>query len=344
MAYARRIAGVTEEEVAAAMEQRKQCPEGLLKNLTLKLHDLLHDSIRKLSPHDNDLIYYTTKYYLDCGADPNRIIRKEWGVFPLTWAVEIRNGYKTVALLLAYGADPNKEGHNPHFGAPIADAADLEITKLLVRAGASLNATDPWSGTTLLMKFCGFPQIYNFDNFCNLDAVVWLLSHGADPNIGSRIDYGDGLVFAINLAISHGSLFYVIALLQIGARLDIGIYQQQHPIECAYRLWQNGSKRPESGDYETRRGPRDPIAQAQYEFLIAINNHKLDPHIIYKISEYEAMGISHDSAELIQKATQEVNEAFAQCRLDDWQFEHQGQSLSKLILKRELGYTRQGKR
>jgi hypothetical protein len=126
--------------------------------------------------------------------------------------------------------------------------------------------------------------------------------------------------------------------LQGGVHLNSKTLDHEQPLACAYRLWQMRHYAP------TVEVDPTPLAHAQYELLKAVSERKLDPHYVYEIGAYEAMGISHRSAKLIQKATQEVNEVFVQCVLDDWKFEHPGQNITEFLLNRELGAAGRGRR
>jgi hypothetical protein len=246
------------------------------------------------------------------GADPNYIRCLKFAA---------RIGWQFADLLLAYGADP----HSDEEGAPISRAADCATVQLLVRAGMNINGNGKKS---LLWWLCARRRF---------SAVVWALSHGADPNIRKAPDVG---VYAIHAALHNYDLRYVVALLQHGARLDLKVdadnfYRGLDVLQCAYQ----NLRKSEPEDCALFQD-ESRHSYAQYELLKAVVERKLNPCHVYTLDEYEILGISHESAELIRQETQAVNDAFAQCARDDFFYDHSGECIANFVLDRELGRRR----
>ena len=271
--------------------------------------------------HDSFYDCDDVKKLLDLGADPN-------GVFyfsPLRKAAQ-HGRPDLVKLLLTYGADLNLDHDN---GPPIVRAANIDVLRLLVRAGADINA----QGVCLrcpTMKNVLFYMI-TYDRFTDF---VWALQHGADPNSFKR-RFSIPRCFALHEALSCCDIAAVIVLLQFGARLDVeGADEYKKPLDWAIYL--------SSCSYDLLSSSESSLqdlvkrAKAQYELLRVFSEHPFDMRQTYGVAEYKTMGISHESAELIQKATQEVNDAFAQCAFDDFKYEH-GEGVVEFLRNRELG-------
>lgn len=99
---------------------------------------------------------------------------------PLTWVAECRVPLEppsTTRLAIAQwmidqGSDVHQGGDAPLMRAALSDDR-IEMMKLLVGNGADVNAE--WSGT--------FPILYAACETVAPKALLWLLEHGADPNL-----------------------------------------------------------------------------------------------------------------------------------------------------------------
>lgn len=251
-----------------------------------------------------DCHYAYVKRLLQSGAHPNG------EGCPLLDVVSMENGGRFVDLLIEYGADPSKA---------MLQATKPEAVLLLMQLGANINAVDQ-NGETLLMRLCNEEK----DDWRML---VWVLNHGADPNSGPSKISGD---YAIHMVLvwdhqKMDNLNKLIALLQNGVHLDVRDDQGETPLDVARRFL------AEEAGHSCR------FARAQLELLKALSEHKLDPHQVYTVAEYEFMGISRKSAQLIQAATEKVNAADLQCAQDDFEFEYGKQNVVTFIFDREIG-------
>lgn len=79
--------------------------------------------------------------------------------------------------LIAQGADPNQKvtlGPTDSYPAGTAAAmGELEVLKVLVSAGANVNAQD----------FAGYAPLHHAAKEGHKDIVIWLLANGANPNL-----------------------------------------------------------------------------------------------------------------------------------------------------------------
>ncbi|KAL4712225.1 hypothetical protein ACJJTC_011086 [Scirpophaga incertulas] len=119
----------------------------------------------------------------------------------------IRNKHYDVArLLLEHGADPNKRYF---FGSEINLVSDPEYLELLLTFGANPDSRDR-AGMTPLMKAARQRK--------NMDAVLLLISYGADVNAmtDARNDYRT----VMHYAVLSGSTEVVNLLIKQGARLN----------------------------------------------------------------------------------------------------------------------------
>ena len=155
------------------------------------------------------------------GGDPNA--RGARGQTALMWAVSQRHP-EAVKVLLAHGADVEARTNSwnevmavpPHGYLPYnraipqgsdtalmfaAREGDLESAKLLVAAGAKVNAADAWGVTATTLAV----------HSAHDDVAVFLLSKGADPNLAA-----DGFT-ALHVAIMRRDEPLVSALLDHGA-------------------------------------------------------------------------------------------------------------------------------
>ena len=130
----------------------------------------------------------STRHFLDAGEDPNAIALG-FGTTPLYNACQqgfasAENSLAVVRLLLARGADPNKQFD---YDSPISGrldrgltalmfAATADVAQALLDAGAAVDATDA-HGVTPLMHAAGRGGI---------DVVTLLLQQGANPKAKSK--------------------------------------------------------------------------------------------------------------------------------------------------------------
>ena len=256
---------------------------------------------------------------LNLGADPNG----RFECRPLSQAVGFVGGDKVVKLLLAYGADPRLDSS---VGVPITWAVEPEIARLLVHAGADINAQNSVNICTLVGNLClpSWPACPE-----NLVLLLWALNHGGNPNIGPEPDcVDDTKAFPIHFALISRLPERVIALLQHKVDLGVRTGVLKKPLDLARDLYDL--------DWESHSDLQQQ-SKVQHELLRAFIQHKLDPNHVYEIYEYEAMGISHESAEIIQEATEEVNEFGAKWALDDFKYGYHDRSIPTFIRDRESG-------
>ncbi|UXV17544.1 ankyrin repeat domain-containing protein [Pseudomonas fluorescens] len=111
-----------------------------------------------------------TEALLKAGADPNFATEKFKGISPM-WLMSGGNSLEGLALMLRYGGDA-KGDSQPHMrDRPLNLAASegrLENVKLLVAAGADINAHDSFGGSAA-------DEAAIFSHF---EVVAWLLEHG----------------------------------------------------------------------------------------------------------------------------------------------------------------------
>lgn len=118
------------------------------------------------------------------GADPNATWRESLegdSRLPLLYAATGRNNYPALARrLLAAGANPND-------GESIYHAAEHnhpECLEALVEAGGDLSRRDQkWTNTPLFFLLGGSPGAGSAAT--SRAGILWLLDHGADPNVPS---------------------------------------------------------------------------------------------------------------------------------------------------------------
>lgn len=265
---------------------------------------LLIQRIREGTYGETPYSFYEVKELLDRGADPNSCF---WDVivgtqlFAKNDSARYPESLKIIQLFLARGADPNRH---------IRGVDTPEIMRLLLNAGANINIVEDAGFNhkfTLLFTLCADPKGEN------LRAILFALNHGADPN--KQCKFCGEATCALNHAVPYW-LVHVIALLQYGARLDIGKGALESA-RCVFHL-----------EYD--------VKQAHCELLRAISEHRFDPHHAYTLDEYRAMGISLESAKLIQEATQKVNEEIIRCAQDDFSYETGNQNIFQFVRNREI--------
>lgn len=126
-----------------------------------------------------------TAYLLSSGADPN-VQTNENGASVLAGLCYV-NQTECVRLLLAHGADPNRgrvESMETPLHHALAGGAEIEVTRLLIQAGADVNAkTTPgvfsynFYGSTPTR---GETPLHRAAAFADLEVVRLLLQAGAD--------------------------------------------------------------------------------------------------------------------------------------------------------------------
>lgn len=303
----------TKEEVERAVQLRSTLLPRTQRQLAAKLENAFIL-----------LEYANIKRILDQGVDPNAFLTLD-GSTMLERAICCRGHF--VKLLLAYGADPKQRGSDGFL--PIERACDMKTMQALVRAGARIMQ----DARCLCLRTDGF-------HGADLRTKVWALRNGANPNIVCR-DPGcpGGHSYPIHELVKIGDLAGIIALVCYGADFAISNGWQETPVVLAqYRL---ESAMP-SIEYEgigfysfgyEQQGRK--FIRAIYELLKTLGEYKLNPHIVYTIDEYRAMGISQESAQLIQAATQQVDDEIVWCVQDD--FEYGKQNMVQFVLDREIG-------
>ena len=105
---------------------------------------------------------------LDAGADPNRFGTN--GLAPIHEATAASNG-EMLALFLLHGGNPNLPGTEDGTSGirPLHVANDAAVARLLIDAGAEIDAKDSMGRTALAIT-------------SNTPTAVLLLEHGANPN------------------------------------------------------------------------------------------------------------------------------------------------------------------
>jgi len=123
-----------------------------------------------------------TKFLLEQGADPN--IRGLFGFTPLLGALggqaDPAIKKEVVGILLQHQADPNLANFDGRVPLMAAASMSLELCKLLVEAGADVNAQDHRSGETALQ----LAALYN-----QIETVRYLLEQGARADVADLDGY-----------------------------------------------------------------------------------------------------------------------------------------------------------
>jgi ankyrin repeat protein len=127
------------------------------------------------SPARDEGLARSARALLDAGADPNTRDQQH-GVPALFALTGVNNAPRVARLLLQAGAAPND-------GESVFHAAEqfhLESLELLLESGADLNFQGDWGNTPLyfLLRYwdvAAMPRVRS--------GLIWLLDHGADPNV-----------------------------------------------------------------------------------------------------------------------------------------------------------------
>jgi len=152
----------------------------------------------------NDIV----QYLVSKGANVN-FKTADFGQTPLSEAVN-RGFEDTVDLLLKAGADPkltDRSGY-PAFALAVL-GGQYEIAETLLKAGGDVNGADSY-GNTYLMA-CATTG--------NPTAMRWLVSHGADVNRVSQLQYGGNT--ALTSAAMVGQPDSIRTLLELGANAHL---------------------------------------------------------------------------------------------------------------------------
>ena len=163
---------------------------------------------------------------LVAGADPNLpMVRSSHFDYPwivLLDAAEIGNT-DTVALLLAFGADPNHKYVWSGGGSALHKAAyhgNSDIVKLLLAAGADPNLRRSYYETSALHDATRYRK--------NVETIELLLAAGVDPNLQN--EFGDT---ALILATESGDIEMVEFLLAAGADTELRDDQGRTALDIA---------------------------------------------------------------------------------------------------------------
>ena len=291
----------------APVAKRQKLSSEMKKTLNDELGGMLLDArLHGFSPVILNLIYDHAVDLLDRGADPDARYNEDT-LLGIAIDIKCSQENKFVDLLLSKGAHPNDIDKE---GALLPRARNPYVIRTLVHAGADINVLNRYLGyiETALINLCSLKHSRQY-----LPTIIWLLHNGANPNIGPNKDENGS--FAIHHALFGYELEIAVALLQGGARLDVCAVNHEQPLAYAKRMLQT-----DCGTHAVKEN-RGPRARAQYELLKAVDERALDPHRVYEIDEYVAMGISYDSAQRIMAATREVNKIIPSALGDD-KYEH----------------------
>ncbi|RSL69555.1 hypothetical protein CEP53_002179 [Fusarium sp. AF-6] len=139
-----------------------------------------------------------------------------------------RNPTEFMRLLLKYGADLKKE---PLALIAATQTGNLDMVKLMLDAGADVNAMDTYGERLIDKRLCS--PLYVACEESHLQVALELLKRGADASL----DVGDRDGLPLVVAARHGQLDIIEALLERGAsptRRSKGI--EAAPIEFRFKL------------------------------------------------------------------------------------------------------------
>jgi len=209
------------------------------------------------------------------------------------------------ALWLAYGA-------NPRFGGALVFANNGDVVKLLVRSGAPIDCCETMGGGGAYFLPVTFKMARNAD----FDTLVWLLHHGADPNVWSRTE---GYTLIYSVLEGENALDSVVALLYYGARFYQACYDHE---SCRSKT---SLEKAQEIDKSMRQA--QPW-HAVYELLTALTELKRKGELahfnlrdVHSSAEYISLGISHGSAKLIQASVAAVVKAGVRADDEDRAYE-----------------------
>ncbi|TWC61955.1 ankyrin repeat protein [Herbaspirillum sp. SJZ099] len=109
---------------------------------------------------------------LEAGADPNQRFGPEKNIHPV-WMAATMDKPDRLKVLLEFKGDPNATGGGAYFNALMQAVKYPENIKLLVQAGADVNATDGIGDTVALAAA----------NLAQFDTLIYLLEHGYRYNL-----------------------------------------------------------------------------------------------------------------------------------------------------------------
>lgn len=159
---------------------------------------------------------------LDEGADPSR--RIEYNLAPVTSAAYFGR-LEITKLLIEAGADLDPQCRPQVICKPLSHAAEkgfVELTRLLLEAGADPDGLGPYRNVPLIHAL-GADQ---------LETARLLLEFGADPNLTNQFGAsplggicGTGLADLVPLALANGA--------ELEARTSLGNYKNMTPLMMA---------------------------------------------------------------------------------------------------------------
>ncbi|MEO5580178.1 MAG: ankyrin repeat domain-containing protein [Gemmatimonadaceae bacterium] len=165
----------------------------------------------------------------DASALMKPMSRNEAHQLPLHFAVRMHRP-RMVSLLLELGADPLAKDGSGYTPAAYATAPDIDrpVLTMICERGAmdlvtALGLSD-WDAAAKLLREsadkieaggANAGALHLMAKRNHLEAVTWLLDHGADPN--ARWNHWGGDVTALHLAVLHGHTEVVRVLLEAGA-------------------------------------------------------------------------------------------------------------------------------
>lgn len=152
------------------------------------------------SPERDDGLLACARALLDAGADPGTR-DPEHGLPALYTVTGHRNAPRIARLLLEAGANPNDEESVFH----AAEHFHEEALELLLRFGVDLNRTGEWGNTPLYFLL----RYWNVEEAPRVkQGLLWLLEHGADPNVRC----GGEQESALHVAVRRGQSREVVRL------------------------------------------------------------------------------------------------------------------------------------